>query len=50
MENPWHQELPPGLILIQDFITDLEEELLLKRVNDDFTMDETSIVGSHENI
>lgn len=35
--NPWGQQLPPGLILIEDFITELEEESLLNRVNDDFT-------------
>ncbi|KAG4078399.1 hypothetical protein HA402_013110 [Bradysia odoriphaga] len=34
--NPWDHQLPPGLILIENFITELEEESLLNRVSDDF--------------
>lgn len=41
--NPWCHERPPGLILVENFITELEEETLLKRVNDDVTASETPI-------
>lgn len=35
--NSWNQQLPPGLILIEDFISELEEQSLLNRVSDDFS-------------
>lgn len=41
--NPWSHERPPGLILVENFITELEEESLLKRVNDDVTANEAPI-------
>lgn len=41
--NPWCDERPIGLILVEDFINESEEENLLKRVNDDFIANETSV-------
>lgn len=41
--NPWGQALPSGLILVEDFITELEEASLLNRVNDDLIENEASV-------
>ncbi|KAJ6617883.1 Alkylated DNA repair protein alkB like 8 [Pseudolycoriella hygida] len=35
--SPWDREHPSGLIIIEDFVTELEEERLLKRANDDLS-------------
>lgn len=33
LENPWTGPLPPGLVLLENFITDDEQEILVREIN-----------------